>query len=98
MARTSPPGQRPGRRSSSTSRSSTTTSGGTPRWGTSPRRSTNRKTVNPLSTFRGELHQAVASNSPGLQRREVQRGAGGNRSVVGGHVAPLVHGGEAGQT
>jgi transposase InsO family protein len=46
------------RRSWSTSRSSTTTSGGTPRWGTFPRQRTNRKTVNPLSTFRGELHRA----------------------------------------
>jgi transposase InsO family protein len=42
-APTSPPGRRPGRRSSSTSRSFTTRNGGTPLWGTCPRRSTNRR-------------------------------------------------------
>src|SRR5689334_2871194 len=61
MTPTSPPGRRPVRPSSSTSRSSTTASGGTPRWGTCPRRSTNGKTVNPLSTFRGELQLAQES-------------------------------------
>jgi len=42
-ARTWPRGRRPGRRSSSTSRSSPTRGVGTRRWGTSPRRSTNRR-------------------------------------------------------
>src|SRR2546421_5823877 len=56
MTPTSPPGHRPARRSSSTSRCSTTTSAVTRRWGTYPQPSTNGKTLNPLSTFRGELH------------------------------------------
>lgn len=69
MTPTSPPGPRAVRRSSNTSRSSTITSGGTPRWGTSPRRSTNGKTVNPLSTFRGELHKEHEEHDPIHQRR-----------------------------
>src|SRR5207253_6146397 len=59
MTPTSPPGHRPVRRSSSTSRCSTTTSAVTRRWGTYPQPSTNGKTLNPLSTFRGELQDAL---------------------------------------
>src|SRR3984957_14229474 len=57
MTPTSPPGRRPVRRSSSTSKCSTMVNAVTPRWGMSPRRSTNSpKTLNLVSTFRGELH------------------------------------------
>src|SRR5258708_39438075 len=56
MTPTSPRGQKRGQRSSSTSKSSTTTNVVTRRWGTFPQRSTNSpKTLNLLSTFRGEL-------------------------------------------
>ena len=50
------------RRSSSTSKSSTTASADTRRWGTYPQPSTNGKTLNYLSTFRGELQPPSASN------------------------------------
>src|SRR5262245_30786518 len=67
MGPTSPRGRRPGRRSSSTSRSSTTASADTPRWGTCPRRSTNEKTVHPVSTFRGELQWWIWESVMGLE-------------------------------
>ena len=56
---TSPHGPKPARRSSNTSKSSTTAGDDTRRWGTYPQPSTNGKTLNYLSTFRGELHPSV---------------------------------------
>src|SRR5215469_14664976 len=53
---TSLAGRRPAGRSSSTSRSSTIASADTRRWGTYPQPNTNGKTLDYLSTFRGELH------------------------------------------
>src|SRR5215469_10967405 len=56
---TSLAGRRPAGRSSSTSRSSTIASADTRRWGTYPQPNTNGKTLDYLSTFRGELQSPV---------------------------------------
>src|SRR5262249_19496200 len=61
MTPTSPRGRKPGRRSSSTSRSSPTASADTRRWGTYPQPSTNGKTLNSLSTFRGEFQEGLCA-------------------------------------
>jgi integrase len=55
---------RRGPRSSSTSSSSTMSSAVTPRWGTSPQRSTsNHARLNSVSTFRGELYNTSTPSS-----------------------------------
>jgi hypothetical protein len=64
--------------------------GGTPRWGTSPRRSTNGKIVNPLSTFRGELQQLRSHDRAGAVQLE------GGFPSIGGIVKFRLGAGEIG--